>query len=330
MNNFSTRWFAAAMGLAGLGLACRGAGPVVKQPPAFSEIWVALGALGLVLLLAMFLYRLIADGKGLSAEFSDPARLGYCATLPLSLTLVAAGVQTYAPRLADALWTAGALLLVVLQIWALARWLRGGIELAQVNGGWMMMLLGGVVVPSGGMALGHPDLTRYLFGVAALFAAPVMTLVLYRTVAGPAMPEAARPTWFIFLVPPSLIYAHGATLWGPVFGPLLDAVFFGALALAGALLLASWRFLAWPFSSAWWAFTFPLDALAFAAAHYARAHPGGPWPEIAAVALWLAVAFVAIVLLKTGIAAFRGWPAPARAAPPPPTAARPPSGSGGP
>lgn len=296
MKNLQTSWFAAVMGLAGLGLASRGT-EFFARHPGFSETWVTLAAVMLALLLIGFLFKLFTDFRSIGEEFGDPARLGFCATLPLSLTLVAGGLQLHAPRLANGLWWIGAALLVVFQVLALARWLSGGIELAKVNPGWMIMLIGGIVVPSAGVPLGNLEMSRFCFGASALAAPVVMGLVLYRTVAGPAIPEAARPTLFVFAVPPSLIYANGVALWGA--GPVLDAVFFGAVVVTTALLCASWTFLVWPFTSAWWSFTFPLDAFAVAAAHYARTHPAGPWPKIATAALIVAVIFVLIALYKT-------------------------------
>ena len=68
MKSIQTSWFGAVMGLAGLGLACRGAVPLVRQPPAFSEIWVALGALALAVLLVAYLFRLLVDFKARSEE----------------------------------------------------------------------------------------------------------------------------------------------------------------------------------------------------------------------------------------------------------------------
>jgi len=48
----------------------------------------------------------------------------------------------------------------------------------------------------------------------------------------------------------------------------------------------------------WWAFTFPLDALAYAAARYAQSHPSMPWKLVAALALAVATLFVVVVLWK--------------------------------
>lgn len=309
MKSLATNWFGAVMGLAGLGLACRGASPIMKLPPAFSEIWVFLGAFVFAALLLGYLLKLVTDTKAIAEEFGDPARLGYCATLPIAMTLVAGGLMPYAPRLSGALWWIGAILLVIFQVLALARWLSGNVPLDKVNGGWMIMLIGGIVLPGSGVPLGNVEMSRFCFGVSAALTPFVMGLVFYRTVAGAAIPEVQRPGWFIFLVPPSLIYANGWGLWGSSMGPMLEALFFCSVLLAIALLMASWSFLVWPFSPLWWAFTFPLDAFATAAAHYARSHAAGPWSKIAGVALFVAVVFVVIAIFKSVMSAFGREPA---------------------
>jgi tellurite resistance protein len=131
-----------------------------------------------------------------------------------------------------------------------------------------------------------------------------MGLAFYRAVTGPPLPETARPGWFIFLVPPSLIYAHGLTIFGEL--AFLESLFFFGTLLAVALLVYARGFLRWPFSATWWAFTFPLDAYAFAAARYAQSHPEPLWKGVAAAALAVATLFVLIVAAKTLLALARG------------------------
>src|SRR5213075_1917503 len=113
-------------------------------------------------------------------------------------------------------------------------------------------------------------------------------------IVGAALPDRLRPSWFILLVPPSLIYANGVALYpGAAF---LEVLFFFGLVLAVALLIVSRGLLRWPFGPAWWAFTFPLDALAYAAARYAQDHAAPLWEAIAAATLLLAALFVLLCL----------------------------------
>jgi len=305
VRNLPIGMYGAVMGLAGLGLACRGAEGLLPVPPLFAETWVALGVVMLALLIPAYLAKLARHPAAVREEFVHPAHLGFCGALPVGMTLVAGGLAPYAHALGVALWWAGAGLLLGFQVWALRLFFGGGIPIAEVNGGWFIIMVGGIVLPGPALALGLGGASELFFGLSAMIAPIVVALVFYRTVAHPPLPPVLRPTWFIFLVPPSLIYANGIALSGST-SLFLNGLFYLALALTPALLIASRRFLEWPFAASWWAFTFPLDALASAAAQHARLEPSPLWRAVAAATLALAVAFVALVLARTVSAFLRG------------------------
>ena len=293
--------YGAVMGLAGLGLSARAAAPVLpgwlRAPAYFTEPWVLLGAIALAVLLPLYIVKLFKYPAEVRKDFTNPALLGFCGALPVGMFLVAGGVAPYAPLIGNVLWWSGFVLLSAFQVWALARWLSGSIELAQVNAGWLIVLVGGIVAPGPGLALGNEEASRFAFGVSAAAAPLLMALLFYRAVLGAPLPEPLRPSWFILLVPPALVYANGLLLFpGSVF---LENLFFASLVLAVSLLFVSRDFLRWPFGASWWAFTFPLDALAYAAARYAQDHPSTLWRAVCAATLLLATAFVLLVLFRT-------------------------------
>lgn len=293
--------FGAVMGITGLGIAARAAAPVwpgvVRAPAYVSEPVVALGVLVFFVLAVSYLWKLFTTAKAVREEFSNTATLGFCGTLPVGMFLVGGGLAPYAPAAAGAVWWGGAALLAALMVWALSRWLAGQVDLAQVNAGWLVVWVGGIVAPGPGIALGYTEASRVLLGISAVAALPLMALLLYRAATAPALPAPLRPSWFILLVPPSLIYANGVALYPSAL--FLESLFHAALVLAAALLVASRGLLKWPFGPAWWAFTFPLDALAYAAARYAQDHPEPLWRGLCAATLLLAAAFVLLVLWRT-------------------------------
>src|SRR2546430_4517189 len=172
------------MGLAGLGLSARAAATVfpgvLRAPAYFTELWVVLGSAAFILLLAAYLVKLVRYPTAVKDEFTNPATLGFCGALPVGMTLVAGGIAPYAPAIADVVWWIALLLLLMFQIWALVRWLSGGIELAKLNAGWLIILVGGIVVPGPGIALGHVEASRFFFGVSATLAPLLTALLLYR------------------------------------------------------------------------------------------------------------------------------------------------------
>jgi tellurite resistance protein len=289
------------MGLAGLGLTSRAAAPVfpgvLKAPAYFTEPWTAAAVIALLVLVTAYVAKLSRNPRAVREDFTDPALLGFCGALPVGMTLVAGGIGPYLPGAASALWWAGCALLAVFQVWGVVRLLMGGVELARLNAGWLILMVGGIVVPGPGLALGHDEASHFFFGVSASVAPVLAALLLYRAAVAAPLPEALRPTWFILLVPPSLIYANGVALYPDA--AFLEALFPFALVLAAALLIYARPLARWPFGPPWWSFTFPLDALAYAAVRYAQEHPSALWKSIAGAALALATLSVALVLWRT-------------------------------
>jgi tellurite resistance protein len=294
------------MGLAGLGLAWRGAAAVLPVPAFPAEIWIALAALAFAALLPAYALKAIRHPQAVKEELTNPATLGFCASLPVGMTLLAGGLQPWLQPAAHVLWWTGVVLLVALQVrmlWVLA---RGGIRLPQVNGGWMIVFVGGIVLPSSGLALGEPGTSRWMFTLSACAAPLVMGLVAYRILRGPPMPDAVKPGWFILLVPPSLIYVNGLALWQGAGQAWLEALCLGGLTLAAVLFFVARGLARWPFGAPWWAFTFPLDALAAAAARFAQDHAHPYWRWLAGALLAVAALFAAWVLVRTLAALARG------------------------
>jgi tellurite resistance protein len=296
--------FGAVMGLAGLGLSVREAAPVlagaVRAPAHFSESWIALATLAFAWLLPAYLWKLIKAPRAVREEFANPVQMGFCATLPVGMTLLAGGLAPYVPPLAEGLWWAGVVLLLAMQAWGLQRLLAGGIDLEQVNAGWMVLFIGGIVVPGAGLQLGNEEMSRFAFGVSATVTPLVMGLVLLRALVRPALPAALRPSWFILLVPPALVYAHGSVLFRDF--AFLESLYYFGLVLAVALLAYARGLARWPFGVPWWAMTFPLDALAYAAARYAGGHAEPVWTVLCGATLILAMLAVVLVLVRSALA----------------------------
>jgi tellurite resistance protein len=298
-------WFGLAMGIAGLALALRLAGRVLSVPPALGEI-VALVAVAVEAgLLAAYLLKYLKYRDAVRAEFENVATLGFTGTIPISLFLTAACLAPWTEMLAEAVWWLAAGVFLVFYVYALRRWIAGGHEAAVINPGWMIVVLGGLLSPIGGTQLGLLTASTILFSISLGIAPFVIGLTAWRAVTGPAPPDAMKPALFIFLVPPSLIFSSYPMLWGERPLWLLACLYF-PLMLAVALLIASRRFLSWPFGTPWAAFTFPFAALAGAAIRHAAANPALLTKTIAWITLALAAFFVALVSGRALAALARG------------------------
>ena len=294
------------MGVAGLALVSRDAGRVLGVPTWIGELWAALAVLILAALLVAYGLKVIAHRDAVRAELDHSGQLAFFGSIPIALALVAGCLAPYSMPLAKALWWIAVIGIVVLQILSLGRWLAGGVDPAHVNTGWMIMMIGPVPMAAGGVVIGELESARFLFGLGLVATPFVMGMVFQRTIVGAPLAGGVRPLSFILLVPPALTCALVPTLWNVPGHYLLDALFYFDLILCAALLVASRQATKWPFTPAWWAMTFPLDALAAAGLAFAKFNPGQPAVTLAWLTWSLATVVVIMILLRSTMALGRG------------------------
>jgi tellurite resistance protein len=304
--------FGAVMGVAGLALVSRNAHQVLGVPNWMAASFGVLAMLMLVGLLVAYALKWVRHRAEVIAEFANAGQLAFFGTVPIALALTAGCVTLIASdftpaltRVALLLWWIACALWAVLAPIALARWLRGGVELAQVNTGWMIMLIGPVPMAVGGLAAGELESARVMFGIGLVFSSLVMVLAFIRTIIGPPLPLGVRPMSFVLLVPMGLVYALAPSLWDVPNSYLLETLFYFEIMLAVALFIASRDWMQWPFTPAWWGLTFPLDALAAAALAYAKFNSGVLPTALAWITWGIALAVVMVVLVRS-LVAFAG------------------------
>ncbi|MFN0303663.1 MAG: hypothetical protein ACKVQU_25285 [Burkholderiales bacterium] len=295
--------FGAVMGVAGLALASRQAHERLGVPAWIGEAWAAIAVLLLVALAVAYGLKAIGHRDAIKAELDNPGQLAFFGCIPIALALTGGCLVPYALPLARGLWWIAVITMVGMQIFSLSRWLKGGVEPAQVNTGWMIMMIGPMPMAVGGIAIGELESARFLFGIGLIATPFIMGMAFQRTVIGSPLPDGARPLSFVLLVPPALICALVPALWSVPGHYLLDALYFFDLVLCAGLLVASRKVGRWPFTPVWWAMTFPLDALAAAGLIFATLNPGQPAVALAWLTWGLATIVVVMVLLRS-IAAF--------------------------
>lgn len=119
-------------------------------------------------------------------------------------------------------------------------------------------VVGNVVAPLGGLALGYPVWSAAQLGIGVLLWPVVLGLLLVRRAVQGPLPERLLPTWFITVAPPSVIGLVALVLQAPlpvVAGLWGMALFF--LLWAGSI---AQQAVSQPFSLTFWAVSFPLAA----------------------------------------------------------------------
>lgn len=302
LKHLGPQWFAMVMGLAGLALAWAAAAPKMGT----AALWFAYGlgavaALLFLVLLVLFSRRGQQYPEALNADLLHPVRHAFIATLPVSLILLATlGVAlTGASAGWEALWLIACLLQFAVTVWVLSRWLRGnvpgGFQWPGITPVLIIPVVGNVLAPLAGVALGQHEWAVLQFGVGALLWPVVITLIFVRIGVQDLWPERLLPSAFILVAPPAVI--------GLALLPLGAAPAWAQACWGIALFFLLWAarvlraMLAQPFSVAWWALSFPLAALA--ALTLRLAPTGQPFATLAVPLLALATLVIAGLVLQT-------------------------------
>jgi len=290
--------FASVMGLAGLGLAWRKGNAVLGLPDLVSEVFLALAGLAFITALLTYVIKALRHPQAVIGEFNHPVRSAFFSTVPIGILLLAAGLHPYTVNGAFALWSVGAALQLLLTIRLIVRWMVHKQEINHVNAAWFIPIVGNIIVPILGARLGMTEISWFFLSVGLLFWLPLLTIILYRVIFHDALPPRLMPTLFILLPPPSIGYVSYVGLTGTV-DSFAQILVNGALFLTLVLLAKSKSFVGLPFAVSWWAFTFPLDAVALAAIEHAHRFPTGMWPVVGTILLALASLVVVLVAART-------------------------------
>jgi tellurite resistance protein len=247
--------------------------------------------------MAFVLAHWIRRPGALGAELSDPV-LGPFWSLPAIVgMLLAIGLSSGEPAIAEAAFLVFFALTVVVVVLMVARWVIRGVDRRQVHPGYFLPTVAGFQIAAQGAAgLGLSALGWASFTVAIAFWALLTPVVLARLRTVP-LPTALAPTRAIELAPPALAGATYFDLTRAAPDPVAYAFLIGVALLAAGQLRAVPRYARLQFGQGFWAFTFPWVSVAALALRWLRIeHPtgGSVYALLAAGAVSLLVAAIAV------------------------------------
>ncbi|WP_310462725.1 SLAC1 anion channel family protein [Sphaerotilus sp.] len=301
----SPAWFSIVMGLCGLSLAWLRAAPLMGDVT--GHLAIAFGGLAMLVFLAlaaMSAVRLQRHPEAWASDCAHPVRHTFLATVPVSLILLATvavglfGMHTAA----NAVWWVGSLSQLGVTLWVVSRWWRGnktsGLQWQVVTPALIIPVVGNVLVPLAGVALGHTEWSAAQFGIGVLFWPLVLALLLVRIAVQGMWPERLMPSVFILVAPPAVVGLSALQLGAP---PVLGWMLWGMalFSFLWAAMLAK-RIVAQAFTIAHWGLSFPMAALAGLTAQLAT--PSG----LLAVLAPMLLALTSLVVFGLGMGTVRG------------------------
>lgn len=299
-------FFSMALGLGGLAAAWRGAARAYGVSPWLAEALLALAAAVFLAVLVAQVVKAIVAPAGLRAELAHPVQGGQAALGPASLLLLAAGVAPRFPQLAAVLFWIGAPAAVLYGAWAVGGWIVAPPRVEQVTPAmYLPPVAGNLLAAIAAGAIGRADAGWVLFGAGLVSWLVLAAVLLSRYLSAGELSPALRPLLGIELAPPAVALVAYQALAGGAPDATSRGLLGYALFLALVLLRLSPRNRDVGFTPAYWAYTFPLAALATGALRMASNAPGTVAGALALPLFVVANAVVAVIAFHTVAAATR-------------------------
>jgi tellurite resistance protein len=291
--------FASVMGIAGLGLAWRKAHEVIGVQQFIGEIILLVAAAVFVVVATLYGIKAIRGSAQFKSDMVHPVRANFVPAATIGILLLSTAVIPYNRIAGELLWIVGTAGHLFLAIRIIRRWMGEPYEINTVNASWFIPVVGNIIVPISGMRLGYVETSWMLFSFGLIFWLLLFTIVLYRKLFHDPIPAKLMPTFAILVAPPAIGFVSYMALNGGQIDALARILYYVALLLAAIVVSLFPKLVKIPFGLPWWAYTFPMDALAIASLIYAGATRASGVEMVASVALALATMINIWVAYKT-------------------------------
>lgn len=222
--------------------------------------------------LSTFLFALLALVYGLKTlkypqamlnEFNHPVAINFFPTISISLILLGCGYLHVAPEVGFWFWAIGAAMQLVLTLMIMNLWIHHEKwQIEHLNPAWFIPVVGNVIVPLAAPEYAGLETGWFFFSIGVIFWLMLQAVIFYRLFFHPPVDKVLMPTLFIMIAPPAMAFLSYVHLNDGVVDGIARIFYYVALFIALLLLAQAPRFFKIPFAISWWAFTFPIAAIA--------------------------------------------------------------------
>jgi tellurite resistance protein len=258
---FPIMMFAIVMGMSGLTITYQKAALWLQFPHIIGNSLMYITTAIFIGVSITYIMKFFTYSSSVKSEFSHPVRINFFAAISISMLMLAIIYKEEFPTVSAIFWYPGVLLHFYLTMHTIAFWIKDNQELAHSSPAWFIPIVGNVLIPVGGIGFATNGVLMYFFSVGIFFWIILFSLILNRIIFHHQLAVKFIPTMFILIAPPAVGFIAYFKLFGVIdtFAMMLFnlALFFTFLV---AFMYKS--FLKIKFFISWWAFVFPVAAMA--------------------------------------------------------------------
>ena len=260
---FPVMMFAITMGLSGLTIAWQKAGMWLGMPKSIGEYLLYIDTAVFAIIALTYIVKLIIYPKEVVEEWHHPVRINFFAAISISLLMLAIIYKEEYKQIALYIWYAGTAMHTFLTLYTISLWINKNQELNHSNPAWFIPIVGNLLVPVGGIGFASTHVLMYYFSIGLFFWIILFAVLLNRIIFHHQLPQKFMPTLFIFLAPPAVAFIAYFKLFHAM--DAFAMTLFNIAVFFALLLVFMYRnFIGLKFFISWWAFVFPVAAMAIA------------------------------------------------------------------
>jgi len=261
LKNFPIMMFAIVMGMGGLTITYQKAHLWLGISPYYGVVLSCITCIIFVIVSCIYLLKFFKYKDTVKKEFSHPIRINFFAAISISLLMLTIIFKEQNVLASTILWYIGTILHLYLTMYTISFWINHNQELDHSNPAWFIPVVGNVLVPVGGAGYVSNEILMYFFSVGMFFWFVLFSIIFNRIIFHNQLAAKFMPTLFILIAPPAV----GFIAYFKMFG-VIDtfALFLFNIAVFFTVLIAFMykNFLKIKFFISWWAFVFPIAAMA--------------------------------------------------------------------
>ena len=302
LKNFPISFLAIGLGLIGFTLAWQKAEEILKIPFVLSPYLLIFTIVVSLAIMGTYTAKIIRYFDEVKKEFNHPIKMNFypiLAKLFLIASIIFLGSNL---ALSKYLWWIGVVVQFVFTIVIMSAWIRHDkYKIQHINPSWFIPVVGCIIIPIAGVKHFNPELSWFFFSVGFFWWLILTTLVINRMIFHNPIPDKLMPTLFILFAPPVIGFISLTKLLGGL-NPSGNLLYYFGLFLFVLIMFQLNLFFRIKFFLSWWAYSFPLDALAIGT--FLMYHLSGlVFFKVASIVIFIILNLVILMLLiKTIIA----------------------------
>lgn len=304
IKNIPISFFSVVMGLSGLTIALQKAGEVAYVPAQIGVLVAGFTTAAMVVLLVAYGAKIIRYPQAVRTEYRHPVKMNFFPTVAISLLLLAVVYMPYSEVVSRWLWWSGMTLQFVAMLTIINSWMwSSAIKVMHMNPAWFIPAVGSLIVPVAGVVHAPIEVSWFFFAIGTLFWIILVGVFFNRIFFHDMLSKKLLPTLFILIAPPAVIPVALYRLLGDV--PLIGVLSYDVALFMFLLLIARpAQFANIQFYLSWWAYSFPLAAMAIASHTLASVYGENVYEYVFVGFLSLLIGLISMLLAKTAKAIY--------------------------